>query len=423
MNGISFEGKPHLFAVARNITNRKKAEETLRKSEDHFRTLVNAVPQSIWITNAEGHVEFLNQHWLDYCGVPYTPTTAADISVEYLHPEDGPKLMQAFEKAIETGEPFEVEQRNRSKEGEYRWFLNRGTPYKAPNTGKIIKWFGVGVDIHDRKLAEQVLRKSEEELEKKVQERTKELEKANEDLRRSNKNLEEFAYAASHDMKEPIRKIHFYADRLKERLEQKMEEEDRRYFERLEAGTKRMNTLIDDLLLYSHVNRGVRSTETVDLNQMLSFVLDDLELHIEQKGATVEIGTLPTIQGRPRQLQQLFENLIANALKYSKEGVTPVVSISSRQIKGSETLGYSPSVNSDKMYYLIEVRDNGIGFDQADAERIFNVFTRLHGNAEYRGTGVGLSIAQKIVENHGGYIWAQSKLGEGATFNILLPAE
>jgi light-regulated signal transduction histidine kinase (bacteriophytochrome) len=223
-------------------------------------------------------------------------------------------------------------------------------------------------------------------------------------------------------MKEPIRKIHFFSDRIKQRLGNRLEGEDRRYFERLEAGTKRMSTLIDDLLLYSHVNRGKSSVEAVDLNQMLSFVLDDLELHIEEKGARVEIGPLPILQGRPRQLQQLFENLIANALKYSKEGVAPVVSISSRQIKGAEAGVHATVVNKDMMYYLIEVKDNGIGFEQADAERIFNVFIRLHGNAQYRGTGVGLSIVQKIVENHSGYIWAESRPGEGATFKMLLPA-
>lgn len=223
-------------------------------------------------------------------------------------------------------------------------------------------------------------------------------------------------------MKEPIRKIHFFADRLKDRLKGKLEGEDQRYFERLEAGTKRMSTLIDDLLVYSHVNRGVSSVDTVDLDQMLSFVLDDLELHIEQKGARVEVGSLPTIQGRPRQLQQLFENLIGNALKYSKEDITPEIRVTFRLVKGDEARDVpAASINSSRMYHLITVQDNGIGFHQEDAERIFNVFTRLHGNSEYKGTGVGLSIAQKVVQNHGGYIWADGIPGEGATFNILLP--
>lgn len=401
---------------------RSRTEAALRESEDRFRTMVNAVPQSIWITDAEGRTEFLNKHWCDYCGEPYSHTTAADISVKYLHPEDGPKVMQAFGEGMKTGAPWEVEQRNLSKEGEYRWFLNRAAPYKDPNTGQVLKWFGVGVDIHDRKLAEQALRKSEEELERKVEDRTRELAKANEELRRSNQNLEEFAYAASHDLKEPIRKIHFFSDRLKERLGSKLEDEDRRYFERMELGTKRMTSLIDDLLLYSHVSRGIRSGETVNLNHTLSFVLDDLELHIEEKGAKIDVGPLPTIMGQQRQLQQLFENLIGNALKYSKPDVPSQIKITSGIVKGKET-ALSLEDEGDKQYHLIEVRDNGIGFRQEDAERIFNVFTRLHGMAEYKGTGVGLSIAKKVVENHGGYIWAESAPGEGAVFKVLLPAE
>lgn len=401
---------------------RARTEQALRESEARFRLMMDTLPQSIWITDAEGRAEYLNKHWCDYCGEPFSETTASEISVRHLHPDDAPRVMEAFGTAMQSGTPWVVEQRNRSKDGEYRWFLNRGTPYRDPATGRITKWFGVGIDIHDRKLAEEALRSSEGALEKKVLERTAELEKLNAELKRSNQNLEEFAYAASHDMKEPIRKIHFFADRLKERLLDKMEEEDRRYFERLEAGTKRMATLIDDLLLYSHVNRGLASVEPVDLNQMLSFVLDDLELHIEQKGARVEAGPLPLVNGRPRQLQQLFENLIGNALKYSRADQPPVVRITSRLVDGSARGIHATALNRDKKYHLIEISDNGIGFDPEDAERIFNVFTRLHGNSLYRGTGVGLSIAQKVVENHDGLIWAEGKLGTGATFFVLLPA-
>jgi len=419
---IENEGSSKVGLLFRDITDRKKTEEELRESEERFRLMANTVPQSMWITDAEGRVEFLNKHWCDYCGEPFSETTATEISIKHLHPDDAPKVMETFSKAMQTGEPWEVEQRNRSKNGEYRWFLNRGTPFKDPQTGKVTKWYGVGIDIHDRKLAEEALKRSEELLEIKVQERTQELEKANQELKRSNQNLEEFAYAASHDMKEPIRKIHFFADRLKERLLHKLEEEDRRYFERLEAGTQRMTTLIDDLLLYSHVNRGIASVETVDMNQMLSFVLDDLELHIEQKGAKIEAGPLPIIKGRPRQLQQLFENLVGNALKYNKPNVTPHITISSNLVKGSDVTVENAAIDKAKMYHLISVEDNGIGFHQEDAERIFNVFTRLHGNAEYRGSGVGLSIVQKIVANHSGHVWAKATPGEGAVFYVLLPA-
>jgi PAS domain S-box-containing protein len=275
---------------------------------------------------------------------------------------------------------------------------------------------GTTRDITEIKRAEDVLKQGRENLETLVSERTQELE-------RSNGELEGFAYAASHDLKEPIRKIHFFADRLKERLNSKLEEEDRRYFERLEMGTKRMTSLIDDLLLYSHVSRGVSSVETADLNQTLSFVLDDLELHIEEKRAKIDVDPLPVLMDHQRQLQQLFENLIANALKYSKPGVAPQISITSGLVSGADIAPPNASISKNKAYHFIQVRDNGIGFDQKDAERIFNVFTRLHGNNEYRGTGVGLSIALKVVQNHQGYIWAEGKPNEGSTFKILLPAE
>jgi PAS domain S-box-containing protein len=343
----------------------------------------------------------------------------------YVHPDDRSQVMEALERSYQSEETSHHDITYRVLnpiDGQTRYLRSFGKTYFTPE-GKPNATIGTIQDITPQMKHQQQLKESEALLQERVLERTLELEKLNEELKRSNQNLEEFAYAASHDMKEPIRKIYFFADRLKERLGSKLDEEDRRYFERMELGVKRMNTLIDDLLLYSHVNRGKSSVETVVLNQMLSFVLDDLELQIEEKVAKVDIGPLPTIQGRPRQLQQLFENLIANALKYSKEDVPPVVSVSSRLISGSDASVNYLLVNRDIMYHLIEVRDNGIGFEQADAERIFHVFTRLHGNVEYRGTGVGLSIAQKIVENHGGYIWAESALNEGATFKILLPAE
>jgi signal transduction histidine kinase len=244
-----------------------------------------------------------------------------------------------------------------------------------------------------------------------------------EELERSNKNLEEFAYAASHDLKEPIRKVYFFTDRLKQQLSESLTPEQSHLFSRVELAAQRMNTLIDDLLTFSYVSKGVEATENVDLNVELQQIQEDLELEIEWKGATMILEDLPVVKGHKRQLQQLFCNLITNALKYSMQGVTPQIHINAKRVKGYEA---SPRLKSDegvKSYHLIEVKDNGIGFAQEDAERIFNVFTRLHGNNEYRGTGVGLSIARKVAQNHRGYIWAESTPGEGATFKVLLPAD
>ena len=249
------------------------------------------------------------------------------------------------------------------------------------------------------------------------------LEQKVEELKRSNKNLEEFAYAASHDLKEPIRKINFFSDRLKSLLAERQDSEEAAMVERMEKAAQRMGLLVDDLLEYSHISRGIDKLEEVDLNKKLHLVLEDLELTVQDKKASIIIEHLPVIKGHKRQMQQLFQNLVSNALKYSKADVPPHITITSRTINGSEAAGPVPVLDQSRVYHLVEVRDNGIGFDQEYAERIFNVFTRLHGKGEYPGAGVGLSIVRKVVENHQGYIWAESVLGEGSVFKLLLPAE
>jgi signal transduction histidine kinase len=254
-----------------------------------------------------------------------------------------------------------------------------------------------------------------------IKETQLQLERNVEDLKRLNQNLEEFAYAASHDLKEPTRKIHVFTERLKDSLGERLSEMEKKYFERMQLASKRMSTLIDDLLLYSEVSQKTALAETVDMNQVMDQVLSDLDLQVEQKGATIKVDQLFTFTGHRRQLQQAFYNLIGNALKYSRPDVTPVITIKCAIIKGSETGLQLLAEEQAKNYYQITVKDNGIGFEQADAERIFNVFTRLHGMAEYKGTGVGLSIVRKVVENHNGYIWAESQPDQGATFYILLP--
>lgn len=250
-----------------------------------------------------------------------------------------------------------------------------------------------------------------------------ELERKVMELERSNKNLEEFAYAASHDLKEPIRKIHFFSDRLKQSLKNKLTETDAGFFDRLEMASKRMSSLIDDLLSYSQVSLRPRSFEAVDIKQVLDIVITDLDLEIEQKHAKINIGKLCVVNGHHRQLQQAFHNLLANALKYSKPDIPPEIEIACKQIKGKEISFPLSNKEKEKTFWQIQVADNGIGFEQRDAERIFNVFTRLHGNAEYRGTGVGLSIVRKVIENHNGFIAAKGLSGEGSIFEIYLPLD
>ena len=249
------------------------------------------------------------------------------------------------------------------------------------------------------------------------------LEHLVEDLKRSNSNLEEFAYAASHDMQEPIRKIQFFSDRLQEELGSALTDRQKYLFNRLQNASDRMRTLIDDLLTYSRVSRGTFENSDVDLNQKLQLVLGDLELQVQEKNAQIHSADLPTIKGNSRQLQQMFHNILSNSLKYGKADEPTSIDIFYEKVKGMEIKPEFSIEEGNKLFHLIVIRDRGIGFKQSDAERIFNVFTRLHGASEYKGTGVGLSIARKVVENHKGYIWAESEPGKGAAFKILLPAE
>lgn len=248
-----------------------------------------------------------------------------------------------------------------------------------------------------------------------------ELENKTKKLELSNAYLADFAHLASHDLKEPLRKILVFADRLKQSLKAHLTDTDTSLFLRLASSAERMQLLVDDLLEFSHMSDRESELEEVDLNDKLQKVLENLELVIEEKGAKVVISNMPIVKGNRRQLLQLFHNLIGNALKYSKPQVAPVVEITSRVTSGAEAFEDIAADQRETFFHFIEVRDNGIGFEQEYAKQIFQIFRRLHGKTEYGGSGVGLAIASQVVANHQGYIWATSKPGEGATFHILLP--
>lgn len=242
-----------------------------------------------------------------------------------------------------------------------------------------------------------------------------------EELQNSNKNLEQFAFAASHDLKEPVRKIHIFTDRLRNTLWDRLTKEEQHYFTRLEVGTKRMSSLIQDLLTFSQLSVVSNEWDVVDLDKLMQQVIADWDIKLEEKEAVITVSYLGEIKGFPRQLEQVFNNLIGNALTYSRPDVTPEISVRGRQTKGHEIRYHLSLEEQKKTFYAIDVIDNGIGFDQADADRIFNVFTRLYNNAEYKGTGIGLSIVKRAVQNHEGYVVAQSTPNLGSTFTVYLP--
>lgn len=264
-------------------------------------------------------------------------------------------------------------------------------------------------------ITEQVVARKREE------ERAMELLKINEELKRTNENLEEFTYASSHDLKEPIRKIRTFSSRLKQKLHNRLTQEETFWFTRMEKAAERMFYLVEDLLAYSYVNRQQGELEFVDLNEKLQMVIGDLELAIEEKKAIIHVGKLPALKGRRRQIQQVFQNLISNAIKYAKPGVPPEITITATEVKGQEIADFFENLNPQQSFYQIEVRDNGIGFDPIYATHIFQVFRRLNFKPEYDGTGIGLAIVKKVMDNHQGFVRAESEPGKGASFKLYFP--
>lgn len=398
--------------MAVDVTEQVLARRAIEESESRFRTLMEAIAQMTWTNTPEGDVNFYNQRWYNYTGLDFEQTKAWGWQA-VVHPDDLPHTVATYQNALASGTVFVVENRyRRGADGMYRWHLNRALPIRD-ESGVITIWVGTATDIHEQK-------QLEAELEQQVQARTEQLVASNQDLRRSNENLEKFAYIASHDLQEPLRKIQSFGDILKTQyIDQLGPGID--YLERMQTAASRMSMLIKDLLTFSRISTRQDATAPVQLNQLLTQVLDDLEVIIKQAGAQIQVDTLPTISGDESQLRQLFQNLLSNALKFQQTGVTPFVQIRTENVSLS---GLPASVKPARLaptYYRISVVDNGIGFDAKYLDRIFQVFQRLHSRNEYAGTGIGLAICEKVTANHGGAITAISQPGKGATFVIYLP--
>jgi len=232
--------------------------------------------------------------------------------------------------------------------------------------------------------------------------------------------LEQFAYVASHDLQEPLRKIQAFGDRLRTRFHDQLAEQGRDYIERMLSSATRMRRLIDDLLLFSRVTTKPQSPARIDLDGVLGGVLADLEVGIEKAGAAIEAEPLPALEADPMQMRQLFQNLIGNALKFASPDTPPCIRIWAERAEAPSMDEAPPAAEE---WWNVSFQDNGIGFDEKYTDRIFQVFQRLHGRDEYEGTGVGLAICRKIVERHGGLIAARSQPGKGATFIVTLPAK
>lgn len=262
-------------------------------------------------------------------------------------------------------------------------------------------------ELNRRKNTEQKLLIYEKELKQKIDE-----------LHRSNEELEQFAFVASHDLQEPIRKITAFSDRLKFKYLDSLDETGQFYLDKIQNAAIRMSKLIKDLLEFSRVSNFIKTDYKTDLNITVEEIIQDLESTIHQKKAIIESDKLPTINADPSQMNRLFANLIANALKFSKQDIIPKIKIASEEVAGAEA-----GIDGEDIYYKISISDNGIGFDEVNSDRIFTIFKRLHGRSEYEGSGIGLAICKRIVSNYRGAMRAFSKINEGSTFIVYMPKE
>lgn len=391
-----------------DITELRRTEFALQVSEDRFRQAADSTPVLFWMAEANGNRNFFNKAWQEFTGNIY-PGADNDWK-KSIHPQDTSQYMLIYSHAFDKHEEYKIEYRLRRNDGVYRWILEHGIPWYTSD-GSFEGYLGSCVDIEEKKMMTDA-------LEKEVEKRTRQLKQANHKLQRYNEQLEQFTYAASHDMKEPLRKIFFFNNYLYESLKD-LQPKQKDFLERSITATKRMQVLIDDLLVYATTASTIPNLEWVSLDKVVKDVIDAHEVTIEGKNATIEFAVLPEILGVPFQINQLFDNLIGNALKYSHQERAPHIVIGYESIPGSALDIDEADVHTQ--YHKVTITDNGIGFKPEYASQIFNLFHRLHGRAEFPGSGIGLAICKKIVQNHQGFIHASARVNEGATFEIYLP--
>jgi PAS domain S-box-containing protein len=345
---------------------------------------------------------------------------------DQIHPLDRHIRDAAFKTAMSTGTLYFV-CRLIATDGSIRWIEAKGRVFYDLNS-QPEKLLGTVRDITSEKNSQRELQESEQQfrlladsMERQVRERTFELEIKNSELKKMNAELESFAYISSHDLQEPLRKIQILSSFVIEKDYDSLSETAKEYFNRMQAAAKRMQVLIADLLTYSRTGASERVYELTDLTSLVTQVVIELKEVIEEKTAIIEMEPLGSLNIIPFQFRQLMHNLISNSLKFSKKGLTPRIQITADRFSPDQLitgiLGYSTH------YCRIRVADNGIGFEPEYRERVFEVFQRLHNRHEYAGTGIGLAIVKKIVENHHGVIQAKAEPDSGAIFDIYIPTE
>lgn len=381
-----------LARQASDLIERTQTAQALKESEERLRALTEATNDVIYRMSPDWveMYRLAGRNNLNDTGV-----RDSNWLKRYILPEDWQQVTEAIAQAIRYRKVFQLEHRVVKADGSVGWVFSRAIPI-LDSDGSVIEWFGAASDVSEKK---SMLAR----LEDMVNKRTKELQRSNEDL-------QQFAHVASHDLKEPVRKIRTYGLRLQNELAECLNERSSQFAEKILESASRMATMIEGVLTYSSLDSVPQENSLVDLNKIVSDICGDLELLIEQKHANIRCNELPTIEGVEVLIYQLFYNLINNSLKFSVESRHPVIRIDACAL-----------IKNGAAYSRIVVSDNGIGFEPDYNEAIFHPFARLNPKAQYDGTGLGLSLSKKIVERHGGTIEASGSVNAGATFTITLP--
>ncbi len=445
------EGKVYaILDIAIDVTGEVRARQKLEEAEAALRGAIDLAELAIWSLDVPtGRFSYSPRfmHWLGFSD----ETKLMDEAYNPLPDEYRQSVADAIADAIRPGSSGFYENEHpiiNQLTGQVRVIHAQAqVVYDAAGQPAVLS--GTAQDVTEQ-------RKIQVALEQQVQQRTEELAAINEELEasneelaatneelaaaneeltatneeliestqllvRSNENLQRFAYVASHDLQEPLRKIQQFGDLLKDRYGTELGE-GTDYLARMQSAASRMSTLIRDLLTFSRISTQRDSSATVAIGDVVQAVANDLDLRIQETGAVIDVGPLPVVEGDVSQLHQLFQNLIGNALKFRRPDVEPLIWINAQRLTAADLPASVRPTRAAKMYDRIDVSDNGIGFDEKYVDRIFQVFQRLHGVNQYAGTGIGLAICEKVATNHGGAITATSQPGQGATFSVYLPA-
>jgi PAS domain S-box-containing protein len=402
-----------LVGVHMDITQLREHERKLRESELFSKKVIDLIPNIVYIFDLDERKDiFITGNISTIVAHDQENTYDADqIMKELIDAGDYDKIKihhAGLRKAADN-EIHQIEYRFLFKNGKWRYMLSRDMVFKRNKEGEATQIIGIAIDITEIKKANEDLKTFNESLTKK-----------NEELERMNAELGSFTYIASHDLQEPLRKIRTFTDLIFEKEVEQLPETAKNYFVRISGAATRMQNLIEALLSYSSTNTTDIVYEPTDLNLLVDEVKINLSDVIEEKSAVIESSHLPVVDTIPLQFHQLFLNIISNAVKYSKNGIPPHIKISSQIICGCEIKEWG--ADEKIKYWKISMADNGIGFEQQYQHKIFELFQRLHGKSEFSGTGIGLAICKKIVQNHRGIITATGNPGIGAIFNVFIPA-